>query len=114
LGVEDFNSPECLVQVVPVGDEVAASSVFDYVGGEVVASGVLAPVLGALFTKNLCDFLTNLEDDDLESGKTVGCLLKEREMRNKKREGGTWHPEGEIIQEQNKKGSSSRKVSTAA
>jgi hypothetical protein len=67
----------------PVGDEVAASNVFDHLGGEVVAFGVLAPVLGALFTKNLCDFLTNLEDDDLESGKTIGCLLKEREMRNK-------------------------------
>jgi hypothetical protein len=53
LGVEDFNSPKCLVQVVPVGDEVAASGVLAPVGGKVVASSVLAHVPGALFAKKL-------------------------------------------------------------
>jgi hypothetical protein len=51
--VEDFNSPKCLVQVVPVGDEVVASCVLAPVGGKVVASSVLAPVPGALFAKKL-------------------------------------------------------------
>jgi hypothetical protein len=78
LGVEDFNSLKCLVQVVPVGDVVAASGVLAPVGGKVVASSVLAHVPGALFAKKLYDFLINLEADDPGYGKTIGCLLSKQ------------------------------------
>ena len=48
-----------------------------------MASRALSPVPGALFAKKLCDFLVSLEADDPGSGKTIGCLLKERAIRNK-------------------------------
>jgi hypothetical protein len=48
------------------------------------ALGALAPVPGALFAqKKFCYYLTSLEADDPGSGKTIGCLLKERPIRNK-------------------------------
>jgi hypothetical protein len=59
--------PECTIEV----------SIVD----EVVVSRALTPVPGALFAKKICDFLTRLEADDPGSGKTIGCLLKEREIR---------------------------------
>jgi hypothetical protein len=48
---------------------------------EVVVSDALAHVPRAMFAEKFCDFLTNLEADDLGSGKTIGCLLNERAMR---------------------------------
>jgi hypothetical protein len=53
------------------------------VDSDVVASTIVAPIPGALFAKKLIDFLVCLEADDPGSSKTIGCLLKEREMRNK-------------------------------
>ena len=44
---------------------------------------------GALFARKLCDFLINLEADDPGSGETIGCLLKEREIRNKNKKAGS-------------------------
>jgi hypothetical protein len=112
--VEDFNSPNCLVQVVPVGDEVAASGVLAPVGGKVVASSVLAPVPGALFAKKLYDFLVNLEADDPGSGKTIGCLLNEREMRNRSKKVSVGIPKERSTKSKIKKGVASRKTSAAS
>ena len=58
-------------------------------GDKVVASCALPLVPGALFAKKLCDFLVSLEADDPGSGKTIGCLLKEREMRTKCKKAGS-------------------------
>ena len=70
FGVVAVPSPESSGHVIPSGDEV-------------VASRVLPPDPGAFFAKKLCDFLVRLEVDDPGSSKTIGCLLKEREIRNK-------------------------------
>lgn len=62
--------------VVPIGDEV-------------VVSGALAPVPGAPFTKEICDFLATLDLLNLDrSGKMIGCLLKEKAIRDKSNRGG--------------------------
>jgi hypothetical protein len=37
-----------------------------------------------LFAKKFCDFLAGLKADDPGSGKTIGCLLKERELRKER------------------------------
>jgi hypothetical protein len=65
-----------VIHSLPVGVEVVAL----YAD----ALGASARVPGALFAqKKFCYFLTNLEADDPGSGKTIGCLLKERPIRNK-------------------------------
>jgi hypothetical protein len=114
LGVEDFNSPKCLVQVVLVGDEDAPSDVLAPVDGKVVASSVLAPIPGALCAKKFYDFPVNLEPDDPGSGKTIGCLLKEREMRNKRKKVVFDIPKERSTKSKVKKGVASRKASAAA
>ena len=55
----------------------------------VVASRALPPVPRAFFAKKLCDFLARLEHGDPGSGKTIGCLLKEREIRNESKKVGS-------------------------
>jgi hypothetical protein len=64
-GLDDIavHSMESIEQVVSVDTNV-------------VMSGVVAPISGALFAKKLYDFLICLEADDPRSGKTIGCLLK--------------------------------------
>ncbi|KAM0842137.1 hypothetical protein ACQ4PT_058538 [Festuca glaucescens] len=80
-----FVKRECLDDVVLHSTQSIGKVVS--VGDEVVASSALPPIPGALFAKKLCDFHVSLEADDPGSGKTIGCLLKEREMRNKSKEG---------------------------
>jgi hypothetical protein len=79
----------------------------------VVASGVVAPITGALFAKKLYDFLVNLEADDPGSGKTIGFLLKEREMRNKSKVGSGILKE-KSFKSKIKKSGASKKASTTA
>jgi hypothetical protein len=83
------------------------------VDGNVVASGVVAPIPGALFAKKFYDFLVNLEADDPGSGKTIGCLLKEREMRNKSKVGSGILKE-KSFKSKIKKSGASKKASTTA
>jgi hypothetical protein len=84
------------------------------VDGDVVASGVVAPIPGALFAKKFYDFLTNLEADDPGSGKTIGCLLKEREMRNKNKKVGSSIPKEKSFKSKIKKGGAFNKASMTA
>jgi hypothetical protein len=58
----------------------------------VVASKASTPVPGALLAKEICDFLVALEAADPGSGKTIGCLLKEKAIRDKKRGGASSRP----------------------
>jgi hypothetical protein len=83
------------------------------VGGNVVVSGVVAPIPGALFAKKLYDFLVNLEADEPSSGKTIGCLLKERERRNKSKVGSGILKE-KSFKSKIKKSGASKKASTTA
>ena len=76
MGAPVSPSLESFGQVVPVGDEV-------------MPSRTLPPIPGAFFAKKLCDFLASLEADELGSGKTIGCLLKEREIRRKTKKVGS-------------------------
>jgi hypothetical protein len=48
---------------------------------EIVVSSALKHVPGALLGIKFCDFLASLEADDPRYGKTIVCLLKERETR---------------------------------
>jgi hypothetical protein len=59
------------------------------VDGDVVTSGIVAAIPRALFAKKLIDLLVGLETDDPRSGKTIGYLLEEREMRNKSKKVGS-------------------------
>ena len=63
-------SSESIGHVVPVGDVV-------------VAPKAMARVPGALIAKEICDFLATLDAANPGSGKTVGCPLKEKAMRDK-------------------------------
>jgi hypothetical protein len=83
------------------------------VGDKVVASSALPPIPGALFAKKLCDFLVSLEADDPGSGKTIGCLLKERELRRKSKVGPDILNE-KLFKSKIKKSGASRKALTAA
>jgi hypothetical protein len=76
------------VDVIAVPSKESIGQVVS-VDGDVVASTIVAPIPGALFAKKLIDFLVCLEADDPGSGKTIGCLLKEREMRNKSKKVGS-------------------------
>jgi hypothetical protein len=87
--------------VVPVDDKIVASS-------------ALAPIPGALFAKKFCEFLVGLEADDPGSGKTIGRLLKEREMRNKGKKVGSRILNEKSSKSKIKKSSVSKKVSAAA
>jgi hypothetical protein len=84
------------------------------VGSNVVVSGVVAPIPGALFAKKLYDFLVCLEADDPGSGKTIGCLLKEREMRNKSKKVGFVNPKEKSSKSKIKKSGALKKASTTA
>ncbi|XBI96188.1 hypothetical protein VPH35_032508 [Triticum aestivum] len=66
-------------QVVPVGDMV-------------VAPRALARVPGALIAKEICHFLATLDAANPGSGKTIGCLLKEKAIRDKKSGGASSRP----------------------
>ena len=101
LGVEVFHSPECFGQVVPMGDEV-------------VACGALESVPGSLFAKNLCDFLVSLGVDDPWSGMTIGCLLKEREIKSKSKKVGSGTLKERSLRSKINKIGVSRKASAAA
>jgi hypothetical protein len=99
------HSTESIGQVGSVDGNIVVSGV--------VASGVVAPIPGAILAKKLYDFLVNLEADDPGSGKTIGCLLKEMEMRNKRK------VESGILKEKSfkskiKKSGASKKASTTA
>ena len=101
LSAEVFHSPECFGQVVPMADKV-------------VASGALESVLGTLFAKKLCDFLVSLEVDDPGSSKTIGCLLKEREIKSKRKKVGSGILKERSLKSKIKKIGVSRKASAAA
>jgi hypothetical protein len=79
--------------------------------GDVVTSGVVAPIPGALFAKKLYDFLINLEADDPGSGKTIGCLLKEWEMTNKNKKVGSDIPKEKSFKSKIKKSGAFKKAS---
>ena len=49
-------------------------------------------VPGALIAKEICDFLATLDAANPESGKTVGCLLKEKAIKDKKSGGASSRP----------------------
>ena len=68
----------------------------------------------ALLAKKLCDFLVNLEADDPGSGKTIGCLLKERAIRRKGKKVGSGIPKEKSFKSKTKKSGASRMVSPAA
>jgi hypothetical protein len=102
-GLDDIavHSMESIEQVVSVDSDV-------------VVSGVVAPIPGALFAKKLYDFLVCLEADDPGSGKTIGCLLKEREMRNKSKKVGSVNPKEKSSKSKIKKSGALKKASTTA
>jgi hypothetical protein len=75
---------------------------------------VLPPVPGALIAKKLYDFLVGLEADDPGSGKTIGCLLKEREMRTKSKKEVFGIPKERSTKSKIKKGGASRKAYVAS
>jgi hypothetical protein len=55
-----------------------------------------------------------LEADDPGSGKTIGCLLKEREMRNRSKKVAVGIPKERSTKSKIKKGVASRKTSAAS
>jgi hypothetical protein len=59
------------------------------VDDEVSMHGALAHVRWALFARKFCDFLPRLEADDPGPGKTIGCLLEEWGIRNKRKNVGS-------------------------
>lgn len=94
LSDDVFLSPKSIGQVIPVGDKAALSS-------------ALSSVPGALFAKKFCEFLTNLEASSPGSGKTIGVLLKEKEIRDKGKKMGANHLSG-ILKEKSFKGKSKK------
>lgn len=66
------------------------------VGEDIVVAGVVVPNPGALFAAKLCDFLAELDAD--KSGKTIGCLFKEKALRDKCKKGGI-NPQPGILKE---------------
>ena len=100
-----IHSAESIGQVVSVGDEVVVSSAM---------ASALASVPGPLFAKKLCDFLVRLEADDPGSGKTIGCFLKEREMRSKSKKLVSGIRKEKSFKSKIKKSGASRKGSAAA
>jgi hypothetical protein len=81
---------------------------------EVVVSGALAQVPGAIFARKLYDFLINLEADDPGSGKMIGCLLDEREIRNNSKKVGSSVLKEKSFKGKTKKSGSTRKAYVAA
>ena len=78
-----MHSPKPIGLMVPVGEDI-------------VVAGVVVPNPGALFAAKLCDFLAELDAD--KSGKTIGCLLKEKALRDKCKKGGI-NPRPGILKE---------------
>jgi hypothetical protein len=64
--------------------------------------------------RKFCDFLARLEADDPGSGKTIGCLLEERAIRNKCKNVGSSVLEEKSSKRKSKKSGSTRKASTSA
>lgn len=54
---------------------------------EIVVAGVLLPNSGVLLAINFFEFLVNLGSEN--SGKTTGCLLKEKTLREKHKKDGS-------------------------
>lgn len=52
---------------------------------------VLPAVPRVQFISKVCNFLTSLEVANPESGKTKGCLLKEKAIKDRSKNGGTNH-----------------------
>jgi hypothetical protein len=67
--IDSMQSHESMVQVV-------------HAGGDVVVGGVPVPNFGVTFAIKLCEFLTKLDPD--KSGKTIGCLMKEKGLWTEK------------------------------
>lgn len=72
MGTAVFHSPKLFNQVVHVGDEV-------------VASGALAPICDAIFARKFQELIARLEVANPGSRKTVGCLLKEKDIVDKRK-----------------------------
>ena len=53
---------------------------------KIVVAGVLVPNPGVLLATKICEFLANLNSEN--SGKTIGCLLEEKALREKHKKGG--------------------------
>ncbi|XBH76094.1 hypothetical protein VPH35_102790 [Triticum aestivum] len=53
---------------------------------KIVVAGVLVPNPGVLLATKICEFLANLDSEN--SGKTIGCLLEEKALREKHKKGG--------------------------
>jgi hypothetical protein len=68
---------------------------------------------GGSLCKEFSDFLVSLEADDPGSGKTIGCLLKERELRRKSKVGPDILNE-KLFKSKIRKSGASRKAVTAA
>jgi hypothetical protein len=81
---------------------------------EVIMSNALAQVPSALFARKLCNYLINLEADDPGSGKTIGCLLDERAIRNKSKKVGSSILKEKSFKSKSKKSGSLRKAYVAA
>ena len=72
-------SSESIGHMVPAGDVV-------------VAPRAMARVPRALIAKEICDSLATLDVANPGSGKTIGCLLKEKANRDKKSGGASSRP----------------------
>jgi hypothetical protein len=53
-----------------------------HAGGDVAVAGVPEPNLGVMFAIKFCEFLTKLDPD--KSGKTIGCLMREKGLWTEK------------------------------
>ncbi|XBH92670.1 hypothetical protein VPH35_083748 [Triticum aestivum] len=53
---------------------------------KIVVAGLLVPNPGVLLATKICEFLANLDSEN--SGKTIGCLLEEKALREKHTKGG--------------------------
>jgi hypothetical protein len=71
----DVVLPKFIGHVVPVGDVVDTST-------------AVARVPGSLVAKEICDVLATLAAAIPGSSKTIGCLLKEKAIRDKSKKGG--------------------------
>jgi hypothetical protein len=87
-----------------------------YFGNSVFPSGILAlSVLSSgILAIRSYDFLINLEADDPGSGKTIGCLLDEREIRNNSKKVGSSVLKEKSFKGKTKKSGSTRKAYVAA
>ena len=67
-----------------------------------------------LFVKKLCDFYASLEDDDLGFGNIIGCLLKYKAMRKKRKMMGSSVLKERAFKSKRKKSGVIGKTSTTA